>query len=47
MERIVRKVYEKFDKKRKVYEAQLADKQDLEDLKEIELKVKNLNRTKS
>ena len=47
MERIVRKVYEKFDKKRKVYEAQLADKQDLEDLKEIELKVKNLNKTKS
>ena len=47
MEQFVRKAYEKFDKKRKVYEAQLADKQDLEDLKEIELKVKNLNKTKS
>jgi len=47
MEQFVSKIYEKFDKKRKVYEAQLADKQDLEDLKEIELKVKNLNKTKS
>lgn len=46
MECMVRKVYEKFDKKRKVYEAQLADKQDLEELKEIELKVKKLNQTK-
>ena len=47
MERIVKKVYKKFDKKRKIYEAQLADKQDLEELKEIELKIKNLDITKS
>ena len=47
MEQFVRKVYEKFDKKRKIHEAQLADKQDLEDLKEIELKIKNLNKTNS
>ncbi len=44
MEQVVRNVYEKFDKKRKAYEAQLADNQDLEDLKKIELKIKNLNK---
>ena len=40
MEQIARKTYEKFDKKRKAYDAQLADEQDLEELKKIELKVK-------
>lgn len=44
MEQIARKVYEKFDKKRKVYEAQLADKQDLEELEKLELKVKISNK---
>ncbi len=41
MEQIAGKVYGKFDKKRKAYDAQLADEQDLEELKKIELKVKN------
>lgn len=44
MEQLVRKVYEKFDKKRKAYDAQLADEQDLEELKKLELKVKNSHR---
>ena len=44
MEQIVRLVYEKFDKKRKVYDAQLADKQDLEELEKLELKVKTSNK---
>ena len=41
MEQIAGKVYEEFDKKRKDYDAQLADEQDLEELKKLELKVKN------
>jgi hypothetical protein len=44
MERIARKVYEEFDSKHKAYNAQLADKQDLEELEKLEVKVKTSNR---
>ena len=40
MEKLVRDVYDKFDTKRKKYDAQLADKQDLEELKTLEEKIK-------
>ena len=40
MEKQVNDVYEKFDAKRKVTEAQLADKQDFEELKQLEEKIK-------
>ena len=39
MEQLIRKVYAEFDKKRKAYDAQLADKQDLEELKQLEEKL--------
>ena len=39
MEKIARQVYEKFDKKRKAYDARLADEQDLEELKQLEAKL--------
>ena len=40
MEKQVNDVYEKFDAKRKITEAQLADKQDFEELKQLEEKIK-------
>ena len=40
MEKLVRDVYDKFDTKRKKYDVQLADKQDLEELKTLEEKIK-------
>ena len=40
MEKHVKEIYEKFDAKRKKIYAQLADKQDLEDLKQLEEKIK-------
>ncbi|MGA1826608.1 MAG: RhuM family protein, partial [bacterium] len=39
MEKMVRKVYAEFDKKRKAYNARLADEQDLEELKQLEEKL--------
>ena len=41
MEKSVRETYDKFDDKRKKYDAQLADQQDLEELKALESKIKN------
>jgi hypothetical protein len=43
MEKLVRKIYDEFDTKRKKYEARLADRQDLEELKQLEEKLKNKN----
>jgi len=40
MEKLIRKVYKEFNAKRKQYEAQLADKQDLEELQQLEKKIK-------
>lgn len=40
MESIVEKIYSEFDTRRKQLDAQLADEQDLEDLKELEQKLK-------
>lgn len=40
MEKIVEKVYQKFDVKRKVEEAKEADEKDIEELKKIEQKIK-------
>ena len=40
MEKQVNDVYEKFNAKRKITEAQLADKQDFEELKQLEEKIK-------
>ncbi len=40
MEKLIRKVYKEFNAKRKQYEAQLADKQDLEELQQLEEKIK-------
>ncbi|MGA1871992.1 MAG: virulence RhuM family protein [bacterium] len=39
MEKMVRKVYAEFDKKRKAYDARLADEQDLEEMKKLEKKL--------
>jgi len=36
MKKIVKEIYQQFDAKRKTYQAELADKQDIEDLKQIE-----------
>ncbi len=41
MEKLVREIYDKFDAKRKKYDAQIADQQDLEELKALESKIKN------
>ncbi len=41
MEKLVGKIYDNFDEKRKKYEAQLADKEDLKELEEIEKQIKN------
>jgi len=41
MEKSVREAYAKFDNKRKKYDAQIADQQDLEELKALESKIKN------
>lgn len=41
MEEFVRRVYEKFDAKRKAYEAQLADEEDLKLLEDLEDEIKN------
>lgn len=40
METLVEKIYDEFDARRKYEEAQLADEQDLEELKELEQKIK-------
>lgn len=40
MEKLVRNIYEKFDTKRKHYDAQLADQQDLQELEQLEEKVR-------
>ena len=40
MEKSIREAYAKFDNKRKTYDAQLADQQDLEELKALESKIK-------
>ena len=47
MEQKVREIYKLFDRKRKFYDAQQADKQDLEELKQLEEKLKKKNNTKS
>ena len=41
MKKELHEVYEKFDSKRKKYDTQLADQQDLEELKALENKIKN------
>ena len=40
MEKIIRKVYHQFDTKRKSYDAQLADQDDLDTLTQAEEKIK-------
>jgi len=40
MEKKAREIYEQFDQRRKTYEAQQADFQDLEELKRIEQEIK-------
>jgi len=40
MEKQVNDIYEKFNAKRKITDAQLADKQDFEELKQLEEKIK-------
>lgn len=40
MEELVSQIYEQFDARRKIYEAQLADGQDLEELKQLEEKIR-------
>jgi len=42
MEKKVRKIYEKFDITRKAFDAKLADDRDLEELKQLEAKIKKL-----
>ncbi len=42
MKKRVKEVYKKFDSKRKVHQAELADKQDIEDLKQIEETIKKI-----
>jgi len=42
MEQQVAEIYEKFDSKRKAFDAKLADDQDLEELKQIETEIKKL-----
>lgn len=41
MEKMVSKVYESFDSKRKKIDAEIADNQDLEELKQLEKSIKN------
>ena len=45
MEDYVRHVYEKYDSRRKSYEAQLADEEDMKLLKDLESKVKKNKKT--
>ncbi len=40
MEKLARKIYEKFDTKRKQYEVELADKQELKEIEDMEKKLK-------
>ncbi len=40
MEKLVSKIYDNFDKKRKQYEAELADKEDIKELEELEKQLK-------
>lgn len=47
MERKVLEIYAKFDNRRKIYEAQIADEQDLEDLKELEHQLKTRSKSES
>lgn len=47
MKRIALTEYNKFDERRKKYEAELADEQDNEDLKRLESKIKNRRRKKT
>jgi len=42
MKKTVKEIYEKFNTKRKIYQAELADKLDVEELKEIENTIKNI-----
>ena len=41
MEKIVSAVYEKFDTKRKINDAVMADELDMDELKKIEIKIKD------
>ena len=41
MENVVEKVYEKFEMKRKLFDANRADEQDLEELKQLETQIKS------
>ncbi len=43
MEKLVSRIYETFDKKRKKYEAELADEEDLREIEEIEKQLKKKN----
>ncbi len=43
MEGFVENIYEQFDQKRKEYDALISDQNDLEEIKAIEIKVKNRN----
>ena len=47
MEEIVRQVYSDFDQSRKAYEAQLADQEDLQELKNLETQVRDGDSQKS
>ena len=47
MEEIVRQVYSAFDQSRKAYEAQLADQEDLQELKNLETQVRDGDSQKS
>ena len=44
MERIVLAEYDQFDDRRKAYEAEIADRQDEEELRELESRVKSRKR---
>ncbi len=43
MEKLVNKIYDNFDNKRKKYEAELADKEDLKELEELGKRIKGNN----
>jgi len=40
MEKLVSKIYDDFDEKRKKYEAELADKEDLQEIENLEKQLK-------
>jgi hypothetical protein len=42
MEKEVKEIYEDFDKKRKAFDAKLADEEDLKELEQLEEQIKNL-----